>query len=78
TSIEDIKSFLLPSEYYEGNGTLDVTFPWEQENVLEKICEDKKEGVGAIIQFAAKLIKDMEDINPRYSKLINDNFWDLF
>ena len=49
----------------------------DYEKVLTVIAEDAKATDEEIREWANKLAKDMVDLEPEYSKLIDDNFWGL-
>ena len=45
-------------------------------NVTDKHIE-KFRGAEAIHKFALNLLENIEDLDPEFSKLIDENFWDL-
>lgn len=77
---EGEKEFISePNEYYDLLTKLRIFYPWEEDKKLELFPEEiSYQAKFQIIQdFATKLIKNIEDINPKYAKLVNKHFWDL-
>lgn len=69
---------LLPSENHDLPEELQLFHSWEEDftkNLFEEIELYTKFQI--IQEFAAKLIENTEDINPKYAKLVNKHFWDL-
>jgi len=71
-------AYSLPSSY-----TNTLNYPWEEErsnktsDSLEVNRFDTLDKLNILQKFASNFVKDLETLDPKISKLVDDNFWDL-
>jgi len=78
TTLCEAASSPLPFNNHPCVSSLQLNYSWEQANPLEFQYDASYYHKSVITKFASELIENMENISPRYGKLINKNFWDLF
>lgn len=77
-SQQEEEQTLLPRKIHELTQELHLFHSWEEDLIKNLFEEAELYSKFRIIQeFATKLIKNTEDINPKYAKLANKHFWDL-
>lgn len=71
---------MLPSQYYPLNPPFFSGYQWEVEKDygegLERAYEAREE-FQIIQEFVTRLITRSKDLEPRFDRLISENFWEL-
>ena len=77
---EDIDAEMEPpSLIYIFPYELNLFKSWEKDSFHDLFLEYHmgQEQIQIIQNFASELLDNMEDLNPKYAKLVNRHFWDL-
>jgi len=68
----------VPSNNYDIPNSRLAIYPWEDSYIPSKVDFDLYPNKIEIITiFAKSLLEEMVDIPPEFSKVIDENFWDL-
>jgi hypothetical protein len=58
-------------------GLLPISSPSWEDDSLNQIQFNKDDQVEILYRFASTLIKNQEDLNPDFSKTVDEHFWEL-